>query len=304
VVRHSAVVAAEAIATGAVFVALYRWQAYLEVSQRANANTRRQYRRLMLAFFADVLGDPAWPGPRDPLMLTEDDLVTYLNAYTTAQGQQRGMMLRALRSFYAFLAYRDEIPKDPAVRLKPPRPKVRSAPALDVGVIEQVIEAAPEVDPRAPHAITLQYVTLCRVSSLIAVTERDVRRGANGWSVMFSEAKGDKPYEVPLEGRGRRVVQSLLALADYRPRRGRRRPTLVRVGYERYRQWIKVAGAEVGVDISTHLVRHPAITRLAERPDVDVRSIQELAKLEDPRPLPRYAKASDPRLRNAVGVFG
>jgi len=44
---RGATVQAEASTT---FVLLRRWQEYLEVSGRCNANTRRQYRRTLIAF--------------------------------------------------------------------------------------------------------------------------------------------------------------------------------------------------------------------------------------------------------------
>ncbi|MGH2629227.1 MAG: hypothetical protein ACRDHI_01535, partial [Actinomycetota bacterium] len=103
------------------------------------------------------------------------------------------------------------------------------------------------MDPRAPHAITLQYVTACREGSLVGVLPEDVRRRPEGWSVYFRVAKGDKPYEVPLSPKGVIAAESLLDLHDYVPRRGRRQPTLVGVGYEQYRQWLKRAAADAGV---------------------------------------------------------
>ncbi len=130
---------------------------------------------------------------------------------------------------------------------------------------------------------------------------RDIRTGGKGRSILFREAKGDKPYELPLAGRAAEAVDNLLKLADYVPKRGKRRPTLVGVGYESYRMWVKAAGAKSHIDVNTHLMRHTRITRLAEA-NVDVRTIIELTNWEDGSLLKRYAAASDRNVRDAMLV--
>lgn len=64
---------------------------------------------------------------------------------------------------------------------------------------------------------------------------------------------------------------------------------------------MKVARA-TKVDLNSHLLRHTAITVLAER-HVDVRTIMELANWEDASLFRRYAAASDPNMRAAVELL-
>jgi site-specific recombinase XerD len=91
------------------FVLVRRWQQYLEVSETCGANTRRQYRRYLIAFLADTLLEVE--------DLTEDDIVAWL-ADQPAKGAMRGMTLRALRSFYGWAEDRD-ICRSPVKRLSP-----------------------------------------------------------------------------------------------------------------------------------------------------------------------------------------
>jgi integrase len=281
-----------------VFAALAAWQRYLEVSGRANANTRKQYKRSMVAFFADVLADPD-SDLRSPWDVTEDDVVESL-AKMGGQGDGRNARLRALRSFYGWASGRYDL-TNPLSRIVPRKPKYGPAPSLAPGELQRLLRCADGVDPRAPWAIQLQYATACRVGSLLAVHPSDIRTGASGRSILFSLAKGDKPYELPLRGQAEEAVDALLDLIDYHPTHGKRRPTLVGVGYESYRLWIKKAGELSGVEVNTHLMRHTRATRLAEA-GVDVRTIVEVMNWVDGSLLRRYAAASAPNVAAAMMV--
>jgi integrase len=281
-----------------VFVALAAWQRYLDVSGCANENTRKQYKRSMVAFFADVLADPD-SDLRSPWGVTEDDVVASL-AKMGGQGDGRNARLRALRSFYGWASGRYDI-TNPLGRIVPKKPKYGPAPSLAPEEMSRLLRAADACDPRAPWAIQLQYATACRVGSLLAVTPQDIRHGSTGRSILFSLAKGDKPYELPLEGKAAEAVDHLLELIDYHPKHGKRRPTLVGVGYESYRLWIKRAGELAGIEVNTHLMRHTRATRLAEA-NVDIRTITEVMNWADGSLLRRYAAASAPNVAAAMMV--
>ncbi len=93
----------------------------------------------------------------------------------------------------------------------------------------------------------------------------------------------------------------MLELSTYTPRTVRtRRPTLIGVGKTTISIWAKRAGDLAGVKTWTHLFRHTYATRLAEDPDIDIRSWVELMNHADGSLLRRYAKPSDVRLRAAV----
>jgi integrase len=281
-----------------IFEAIARWQSYLDVSGRAGENTRRQYRRSLVAFFADILSDPE-SSLRSPWHVSEDDVVASLAAMG-GQGDGRNARLRALRSFYGWASGRYDI-ANPLSRIVPKKSKYGPAPSLEPDELHRLLRSAGSLDPRAAWAIQLQYATACRVGSLVAVKPSDIRMGGSGRSIVFTEAKGDKPYELPLEGKAAEAVDHLLELMDYVPKHGKRRPTLVGVGYESYRLWIKRAGELAGIEVNTHLMRHTRATRLAEA-NVDIRTITEVMNWADGSLLRRYAAASAPNVAAAMLV--
>lgn len=289
-----------------LFQLLARWQRALDVSGRANARTRRTYRRIVVGLIADVLADPDWKGTRDPLAFTEDDALDYLDRIPE-RGPSRNQHLQALRSFYGFLETREPpiIRRSPFSRMKPKRVKYGPAPSLSPSELRRVLEAAAEVDPRCPHALTLQYVTLARAGSLLAIEPGDLfwrqePTGREPW-VNLRVAKGDKPYAVPIDERGLEAFRELVKLLDYTPPKVRTRlPTLVGVRYNAYQRWISKVEDLTGIPVWSHLLRHTGITRLAEA-GVDERTLMEMANWDESL-LRRYASPSTPNLRRAARI--
>lgn len=275
------------------FEVIRRWQDFLEVSGEVGPNTRRQYRRYLIAFLAEVLKDP-----RD---VTEDDVVGYLAALDP-RGGMRGMTLRALRSFYSWASERGVCP-NPVARLRIPKRKVGPAPALSPGQLERFLSAAAALpDPRARPTLELMYATGARISSICGVLPEDVDLERK--RIFFRVAKYDQPYAVPLGSRGLEAARRLLELLDWKPRNVReRRPTLVGVGPFVVWRWCKAAGERIGLRVTPHLLRHTFATRLAEDPQVDVRTWVELMNHRDGSLLRRYAAASDERMRRAVSAL-
>lgn len=272
------------------FDLIRRWQDFLEVSGEAGPNTRRQYRRYLLAFLAEVLKDP-----RD---VTEDDVISYL-ASLDPRGSMRGMTLRALRSFYGWAEERG-VCGNPVRRLRVPKHKPGPAPALSPAELERFLAAAATLpDPRAHPSLELMYATGARIGSICGVLPEDVDLERR--RIFFRVAKYDQPYSVPLGPRGLEAARRLLELRDWKPRNVReRRPTLTGVGPFVVWRWCKAAGERAGLKVTPHLLRHTFATRLAEDPRVDVRTWVELMNHRDASLLRRYAAASEERLRRAV----
>jgi integrase/recombinase XerD len=282
------------------FSLLARWQAFLDVAGKCNETTRREYRRHMTCFWAD-LADPTWQGERNPLDVTEDDLVDYLSAMDP-RGMQRAMFIRAFRSFYGWGWDRAGLDTNPAEHLRTKKPKYGPAASLSVRNMERLLKAADTLDPRARWAIQLQYATACRAGSLLALAARDLAEGSAGPVIHFRVAKGDKPYAVPAGAKAIEAWHKLLELEDYVPNRAKRQPTLIGIGYDVYKDWVKDAGRIAGLDVTSHLLRHTAITRMTDN-GVDIRSIVELANWADGSQLRRYSTASDQNLRQAVDIL-
>lgn len=294
-----AALAAGAVLAGeaGVFVLLARWQRYLDVTGRCNADTRRDYRRAVCNFFADIYADEEWTGPRDPLALSEDDAIDWVRGWAPKRGPGRAGVLKAVKSYYQFAEDREAIERDPFRNIRIPRPKYDDPPFLTARELRRLLTAAELVDPRARWAIQLQYGTGARVGSIVALRWEDVK----GDRIRIKNEKRDSTRGKPLEGLAAEAIDELRALADYCPKRGKRQPTVIGVGYERYRQWLKEAGERSGVDVFTHLLRHTRATDLS-RAKTDVRTMMEIFDWKDPRMVDRYASPYDPHVRSAMAL--
>ncbi len=282
-----------------------RWQLYLDVSGRCNGNTARQYRRYVLAFFADVIADPErFPEVRQPADVTEDDVVEYVKNLDP-KGGMRAQVLKALHSFYGWAERRCELPHNPVRAIPIPRRKYGRAPTLAREERLRLFAAAELVDPRARPTFELMYNTGARIGSIVEVLPADVYWVTEGgrrrrW-LDFRRAKGDRPYRVPLNAEASAAVDRLLELADYVPKRGKRRPTLVGVGEQRIRDWIDEAEARSGVRAWPHLLRHAFATDLR---DVDDRTWASLMNHRDASLRSRYVPPPEDRMGAGVDALG
>jgi site-specific recombinase XerD len=269
------------------FELIRQWQAFLDAAGRTGASTRRQYRRCLTNFLAEVL--------KGLTEVTEDDVIVYVTNLAH-QGPTRGMTIRALRSFYSW-AENHKVCENPVRLLKEPRQKYGPVVYLTDDEIDHVLEAADEVDPRARWALQLMYATGARVSSLVAVTPDDIR----GDLIYFRFAKGNRPYAVPLGAKGREAVDHLMELRDWKPPTAKSRlPTLVGVGKGMVWRWTREAGRKVGVGVHPHLLRHTFGTKLARDPAVSQIDWVTLMNHVNGSLLRRYSVASDESLRSAV----
>jgi len=288
------------------FGLLRRWQQYLEVSGRANANTRRQYGRAMTNFLADVLGDPANEHLSCIGDVTEDDVVECIRRIPP-QGGARAQVLKALHSFYGWAERRRYLPDNPVKGLPIPRRKYGRAPTLEEDQREALFAAAELVDPRARPTMELMYATGARLGSICGVLPEDITRGKDGrWSVEFRVAKNDDPYQVPLNAQGRAAVERLVELLGWQPlRAARRRPTLVGVGPGVVWSWVHEASDRAGLRVDgrrvwPHLLRHAFATDLE---DVDDRTWAALMHHRDASLRTRYAAPNEARMIAAVDAL-
>lgn len=267
---------------------LRRWQTYLEVAGRANENTRRQYRRYMIAFLAEVMTDPR--------EITEDDILEVL-ARQSPQGGMRAQTLKTLHSFYRWAEIHGHARN--VVRPFPiPRTKYGKAPTLELDELGALFAAAEQIDPRARPTLELLYATGARVGSLCALVASDLYRDrADRPWVQLRVTKGDRPYELPLSPLGEKAWKRLEHLSGYCPPRAVRRLTLVGVGPSTVWSWASRAGETAGLDVWPHLLRHSFATHLA---DVDDRTWAALMGHRDASLRRRYAAPRDDRMRAAV----
>ena len=265
---------------------LRRFDRHLDVLGRADA-TRRHYRYELLRWWTDYL----FPGELEVADVRAGDVEAYLSALPR-NGSKRGDALRALRCYFAWAVVEGEVDRDPAAHIPIPRPKIAPAPDLSDDDLRRLLRAAFRREPRRGWAILLAFVTGARVGSLVAARPSDIHLGPDA-RLDLIEAKGGKPYSVPLERAGVIAARHLgLESRLYTDR-------LIGVGAERFRQWVHAAEQEAGLGrVWPHLLRHAASTRVARSSDPETwRRFMNHADLSQ---WTRYVAGTDERVRAAV----
>jgi integrase len=272
------------------FQLVRQWGKWMEVAGRADS-TRRQYRRYLISFVADVLI------PLDAL--TEDDVVSFLGDPDLSP-QMRAQFLRALRSFFAWAEDRDRIVPNPVKRMRVPKKRRRGKPPnRSDGELERIFTAAERLDPRARPTLELMYATGGRLGSIAGILPEDVHLVER--ELHFRVAKNDDPYDVPLGRRALEAAVELLELRDWKPKQATHRlPTLVGAGAGTIYQWTKLAGEIAGVKAWPHLFRHCFLHRVANDPRIPPLVAADLANHKDTRLLLVYAAGDDELKRLAV----
>ncbi len=259
------------------------YTSWLEVTDH-RPKTIRQYRYWLLRFAADTLIDP-WDA-------AEDDLVAYLAALP-ATGSARHAVLQAMKSYWRWAGPRAER-SDPTARLAVRRPRSAKAPQIETTDLRAIVRAAFHREPRRGWTILLAFSTGIRVGSLVAIRPEDVDLGRG--LLWIRQAKAGRTYEVPLEHLGRCAASWLVADA-----RACDRDTLVGVGEEQVRNWMRQArlSAGVGDRVWPHLLRHSFATQLARVTDPETwRVAMNHVDLSN---YPRYVHTEPDRIRAAVG---
>lgn len=253
-----------------------------------------QYRRIILAFQSDLMVELA--------QATEEAIVSWLgNGPSGKWGRETRS--RALRHFYGWASHHKHLPRDPTRALivgrkRPGQP--REIEKVDIG---KILSAAREMeDPRVAPALTLLYLTGVRVGSLAGASPEDV--DLVGRKIYWRAAKRNRTYTSPLNDEALEAARTLVELGDYHPFTASRRPTLIGVGEERVRQWLKAACDSAQVKrVSPGQFRHAFATAIANDPNVEVQTWVELMGHSGPDEFGKYADERRMRLHAAVAAL-
>jgi integrase len=267
---------------------LRRFDRHLDVLGRAET-TRRKYRYELVRWWTDYL----FPGELEVVDVRPGHVEEYLGQLPR-QGSKRGDAIRALRAFFAWAVVESEVDRNPAGHIPIPRPRIGPAPDLSDKDLRKLLSAAFRREPRRGWAILLCYVTGARVGSLVKVRPCDVHLGPDA-RIDLLEAKGGKPYSVPLERAGVIAAGHLLRESRIMNHESH----LIGVGAERFRQWVHAAEQEAGLGrVWPHLLRHAASTRVARSSDPETwRRFMNHADLSQ---WSRYVAGTDERVRAAL----
>lgn len=200
-----------------------------------------------------------------------------------------GRALIAVRGLHKFAAAENLVPSNVAGAVRPPAVAKRLPKALDLHVVEAIIEAAGAsgeiIGLRDTAIVELLYATGARISEVVGLDRDDFTVGPEGASVRL-RGKGNKDRVVPV---GSVAVQALDAYLV------RARPALAVSGKEssaiflntrgkrlsRQSAWalLKEAALRTGLpaasEVSPHALRHSFATHLLQG-GADVRVVQEL----------------------------
>ena len=228
-------------------------------------------------------------GVRDARAVSEEHLVAYarhLEGHRTRRGTplaaaSRASAISTTRRFFAFLASRGRILRDPAQAI--PLPKVRRLPR---GVLTESqarrLVAAPfpgsRIGERDRAILELLYGSGIRLGEAARadVTDLDLRERL----LLVRSGKGKKDRVVPVPGRAAAALDTYLAAA--RPELVKRLDAALflsrqgtRLSLVGLRAIVKRHGRAVGVNVSPHTLRHTCATHLL-RGGADIRHVQEL----------------------------
>jgi integrase len=265
---------------------LRRFDRHLDVLGRAET-TRRKYRYELVRWWTDYL----FAAELEVTDVRPADVEEYLGTLPR-HGSKRTDAIRALRALFAWAVVEGEVDRDPIAHIPIPRPRRGPAPDLSDKDLRKLLSAAFRREPRRGWAILLCYVTGARVGSLVAARSCDVHLGPDA-RLDLLEAKGGKPYSVPLERAGVIAARHLsLGSRVYTDR-------LIGVGAERFRQWVHAAEQEAGLGrVWPHLLRHAASTRVARSSDPE--TWRRFMNHSDLSQWTRYVAGTDERVRAAV----
>jgi integrase len=246
-----------------------------------SAHTRMAYATQAGKFLAFVAAHP--PEHGDPFVdehardHAARDFKTALKVEHLAKPATVNLALAAVENLFGFLGL--DAPKVKREAL------VASAPrALTVEEQKRFMRAVERADSSRDRAIASMLIfAALRVSEAVALDVADVAVSARRGIVTVREGKGSAYREVPLNGEARAAVAIWLKerAALFPELRDGGALFLSRSGSRLTRraldQIIRVIGADAGIELSCHVLRHTCLTRLVRDAKQDLVLVAEVA---------------------------
>jgi site-specific recombinase XerD len=192
------------------------------------------------------------------------DYKTYLKTERKVKPTSINLALAAIDHFYLFLGsgrpkvQREDLPQQSPRALKPEEQKA----------FLRAVERTPAVRDRAIAQLLL-YTGL-RLGECAALNVDDVRVSARKGQVIVRSGKGDTYREVPLNADGREALQAWLKARAKRPPQ-LSEPALFlnlkgrRLSARGIDLVLRRLGADAGLELSAHVLRHTCLTNLVRR---------------------------------------
>lgn len=227
--------------------------------------------------------------------ITTADIRVYLGQFKEQKISTLSTKLSVLKSFFGWLTSEEILPRDPTMRIKPPKKEKRLPKALSIEELEMLREACQ--DSRQRTLIEVLYATGCRLSEVHALNRADIDYNTQSCRVI---GKGNKEREVYFS------FKALYHLKKYLLNRTDIVPALIITERQPYRRLsgrgiqreIGIIAKNAGIQkkVSPHTLRHTFAT-LTLNNGADLVAVQELLGHENPATTQIYASISAERKR-------
>lgn len=227
--------------------------------------------------------------------ITTADVRVYLGKYKDQKISTISTKLSVLKSFFSWLTAEEIIPRDPTVKIKPPKKEKRLPRALSIEELEMLREACKTIRQRA--LVEVLYATGARLSEVQALN-RDSINWQSGSATVFG--KGSKEREVLFS------FKAMYHLKKYLMSRTDDEPALVATERQPYRRLSKrgiqreitkiAKQANIKKSISPHTLRHTFAT-LTLNNGAELAAVQSFLGHEQASTTQIYAQLTDERKR-------
>jgi site-specific recombinase XerD len=246
--------------------------------------------RLFVVWLADrspVDGDPlADEAARDWAVR---DYKRHLKAVRRWRPSSVNLALAALDSFYGYLGLGRPVVRREELPAKAPR-------ALSVEQQRRVLRMAEHASARDRAIVVLLLYTALRLAELVVLDVDDVRVSARKGVVIVRSGKGDAFREVPLNALARQLLEEWLRERKRLAGAGERALFIGRGGRRLAKRSVddvvRGIGADAGVRLSAHVLRHTCLTGMV-RQGTDLVLVAELAGHRRVETTRRYSLPSE-----------
>lgn len=227
--------------------------------------------------------------------ITTADIRVYLSRFNSQKISTISTKLSVLKSFFGWLTAEEIIPRDPTMKIKPPKKEKRLPKALSIEELEMLREACENARQRA--LIEVLYATGCRLSEVYGMDRDHIDSNAMSAKVI---GKGNKEREVYFS------FKAMYHLRKYLMSRADDDPALIvterkpyrRLSHRGIQREVRLIAEKAGLQkkVSPHTLRHTFAT-LTLNNGADLVAVQELLGHENPATTQLYATISAERKR-------
>lgn len=279
------------------------WRRWLVATGRVTDRTAHAYARAVVAFLTDAADD------LDAVAtIPETVVVSYLASLSPSR---RNDVAKALTGWLRYLSDRGFLAgPNPARDVVIRRVPAGAVKAYSVEECRAIMDAATRYpDERAHPALVLMWTTGTRVGALVGAVRDDIDLVAG--RARWSQAKAGRVYESELHpSHSLPAAARLCDLHDAgysRAKDGSRQPTLLGVGAESVRVWMRRVIRDAGLPAdgrgTPHTLRRSFATHLADE-GVEPFLLMSLMGWVDVGQASRYIRPNRGRMLDMVGRIG